>query len=411
MIQIITNTKMSGYSKEKYKISKLDSFEDFSNFDINVIDLTDSEIWMNKGTSVGIINNQDDFTSLRSEISTTKSKIVIIFPQNINFLYNYGTSSYYDNNTRYKSSKKIKDMIGSFINIIDKGLTSLNSVSIKYGKTNTTIDGTTYSSDFSFINNSKEQVVLSANNKTSVSAITNSKCIITTLNIDSEQKLSTFLRKVFLEMTEEVDDIPEWESEIDFYTDKECKKRISVIEEEIDKLELEKKEKGEEIKRNSKFKSILYETGDKLATEVNEIIGEMLEYDISEFIDNYEEDNLIKLPEMTFIIEIKGLNNEIRRENVHKAAGHLMVYRDKLDDEQIEENTKALFVVAYQRKTNPNERSRIDKGQLSIAKQMDTLIIDTRVLLKIYEDFKLSKITTEEIKKLLIKSEGELKYK
>ena len=46
------------------------------------------------------------------------------------------------------------------------------------------------------------------------------------------------------------------------------------------------------------------------------MLSEIFEYDMSDFEDVYEEDGLIKLEDVTFVIETKGLNKEISGNNI-----------------------------------------------------------------------------------------------
>ena len=162
---------------------------------------------------------------------------------------------------------------------------------------------------------------------------------------------------------------------------------------------------------NLKYKSILFETGNTLSKQINEMISKVFDYDMTQFKDIYEEDGLVKLDDITFIIETKGLNNEISGHNISDACNHLIIYEDKLDENNITENAKCLFFVAYERNKPLNERTAIKDRIKKIAKANNTLIIDTRVFLNIFEDFLNKKITKEEIKELFIENNGILLYK
>ena len=75
---------------------------------------------------------------------------------------------------------------------------------------------------------------------------------------------------------------------------------------------------------NLKYKSILFETGNTLSKQINEMISKVFDYDMTQFKDIYEEDGLVKLDDITFIIETKGLNNEISGHNISDACNHWM---------------------------------------------------------------------------------------
>ena len=141
------------------------------------------------------------------------------------------------------------------------------------------------------------------------------------------------------------------------------------------------------------------------------MLSEIFEYDNSDFEDTYEEDGRVKLEDITFIIETKGLNNEISGHNVSDACNHLIVYEDKLEQDNIIENAKCLFIVAYERNKNPHDRVEIKDRIEKIAKANNTLIIDTRVFLNIFEDFLNNKLEKDKIKEIFKNNVGILRYK
>lgn len=224
------------------------------------------------------------------------------------------------------------------------------------------------------------------------------------------KEVLNFLHKFFDDCFSKLSEQPDWIKDVDFYTDNECKKEISNLDKKIEELRTEKNKYEKMLEENLKYKSILYESGDVLSKQINDILSEIFEYDNFEFIDEYEEDGRIKLDDVTFIIETKGLNNEISGHNISDAYNHLIIYEDKLDENNITENAKCLFFVAYERNKPLNERTAIKDRIKKIAKANNTLIIDTRVFLNIFEDFLNKKITKEEIKELFIENNGILLY-
>lgn len=127
--------------------------------------------------------------------------------------------------------------------------------------------------------------------------------------------------------------------------------------------------------------------------------------------DMYEEDYKFISDNTTFIVETKGLNNEVSGQNVTDAFSHLTIYEDKLEKENKEEKTKCLFFVASERKKNIKDRKKINSRQETIAKRNNTLIIDTPTFLNIYEDFLNNKISKEDIIKIFKEQFGVIDYK
>ncbi len=411
MIQIISNdtSKYKDYSKKIFTISEIDSFQSFDNYDITVIDISGEGLWYNKENSFKCINKYRDFLSINAAIEKSKnSKIIILFPQNINFYYYY---TYEINRKTYIKNIKIKDMKYDFIGIINSNLISMNQVRIDFGRNYTNINRERISADFSFISVSDEDIVLTAENKNDIVAIKNGKAIITTLEIENEENMINLLKIVFPSCFDKKTEAPDWIKEIEFYTDKKCEEDIAEIDRQIDKIKEEKKAIEETLNKNLEYKSILYESGEVLSDQVNKMLSEIFEYDMSDFEDVYEEDGLIKLEDVTFVIETKGLNKEISGNNISDAYNHLIIYQDKLEEQNIVENAKCLFVVAYERNKRIDERCEIKERIEKIAKANNTLIIDTRIFLQIFENFLNGKIKKEEIKTMFKDNVGVLTLK
>lgn len=410
MIQIISNKieKYKDFSKQNFLITEIDEFQSFDNYDVTVIDISDENLWYNKGADTSNINQSMDLRSIQSAVQKSKkSNIIILFPQNIFFHYHY---CYVGNTQKYNSIKKLKDMKKDFIEIINSNLVSTNLLSINFGKSYTKILNSRIVADFSFSNVDEKNIIMKAENRNDVVTIKNDKVILTTLMIRTEEELNDFLMIVFPNCFEKRTIAPEWINEIDFYTDKDCKSNIAQIDEKISKLNEERRTNENMLNENLECKSILFESGDILAIQVNKMLSKIFDYDMTKFKDIYEEDGLIKLDDVTFVIETKGLNNEISGHNVSDACNHLIIYEDKLEKEDISENAKCLFIVAYEKNKNLADRVNIKDRVVKIAKANNTLIIDTRIFLEIYEDFLNNKISTEEIKILLKDNIGVLEY-
>lgn len=412
MIQIITNNKKKydNFSNNNFIISEIDDFQSFDNFEITIIDISDSALWYNKRDTKDI-DGSSDFKSINNAISgSKKSNIIILFPQNIYFhyahSYNSSTRQY-----RYTESKKIKDMKEDFVSIITKYLINMGDIRINYGRTYTKINKVRYEADFSFVNMVESNVRMRAENNNDVTVIDKNGVLITTLKMSSEEEVMNFLQKYFNDCFNKYAEQPEWLSDINFFTDSECKKEILNIDKKIEELKLDRVQYEETLENNLKYKAILYESGNVLSSQINNMLSEIFEYDNSEFEDIYEEDGRIKLEDITFIIETKGLNNEISGHNVSDACNHLIVYEDKLEQDNIIENVKCLFIVAYERNKKPNDRVNIKDRIEKIAKANNTLIIDTRVFLDIFEDFLDEKIDKDEIKEIFKNNNGILRYK
>lgn len=409
MIQIIANDirKYNNFSNKTFLLSRIDEFQSFDNYDITVIDISDNSLWHSNSGSIQSINQYMDLRTISSAIAKSeKSNIVIVFPQNIDYRYCYNNV-----NGGYSKRQKIKDMKKIFIDIINTNLTNMNLLNLNFGKSYAKIKNFKIKADFSFLNVAEKDVKIKADNGNDIVAIQKDKVVLTTLELNTEDEFMEFLKLIFPHSFDKATSTPDWIDDINFYTDIKCKEEIDKIEQKIKKLEENKKELEKIMLKNSEYKSILYETGDVLSKQINNMLAEIFEYDISQFKDTYEEDGLIKLEDITFIIETKGLNNEILGRNVSDASNHLIMYEDKLEEEKIIENTKCLFIVAYERNKKVQERVKIKDRLEIIAKANNTLIVDTREFLKIFEDFLNKKIDKEEIKKIFKNAIGVLDYR
>ena len=85
MIQILTYSGKEDYFQGKDAVvSKIHDARSLDEFDINIISLEDKNLWCNIGQTTDRINDMDDLKSLSIMIDRSKkTKIVILFPQNI----------------------------------------------------------------------------------------------------------------------------------------------------------------------------------------------------------------------------------------------------------------------------------------------------------------------------------------
>ena len=155
----------------------------------------------------------------------------------------------------------------------------------------------------------------------------------------------------------------------------------------------------------------MYETGDELAKVVMKILDDLLDNDSSKFVDEKKEDFLIKKDNITFVGEIKGISQAISNKNVSQLDVHVQNYFDKINEMNITENIKGLLIINHQRNKKISERNEVHQNQIDLAKRNNALIIETNVLLKLYEKYLKKKINTEDVIKLLSEKNGVLTEK
>jgi len=413
MIQIITYDigKYKEYSDKQYKISKLGEIQALDDFEICVIDLTSEYIWRYDESQPTNVNCHNDLLTIKEAIINSNiSKIVIVLPQNEEFYY-YKTYK----NSGYVLDKfiQLKDNKENLVKIISSNLFNMGKVKLTFEKTRTTIENESLEADFNFnsYQEDKFEVLTFSNNSKKVTTIKNEKIFITTLKIlDDNEKLKLFIEN-YCKNTQGKEDMPDWISDINFFNDEQLKKDKDNNLAKISEIKQKNIAIDKELEKNLEYKSILYTNGDELVKVVLEILDEILEHDSSKFVDEKKEDFLINKDDITFVGEIKGLSSAVQNKNISQLEVHIQNYFDKLQEEGKEEKVKGLLVINHQRNKPLEERQEIHEHQKDLATKYGSLIIETQTLLKIYEKYKLGKMTKEECKKLFEENIGLLEIK
>lgn len=398
MIQLLTYSGKENDLKGKYvTINKLHDAQSFDEFDINIIDLRDNNIWKNYDNTKSTINILNDFESLSIIINSKKrAHVVILLPQNINYYY----CTNYEGIYRY--SCELKNMIDSLKGYILKSLyTPMNRINLTYENTKTMIGNEEVSASFHF-NQVEGNSLTNSIRSNKVTTIKCNDIILSTLNIVSYEQLINFLRQIHL--IEEKEEVPDWIKEEKMFDDA---KQLEIIEENnhIIKDANIKIDKATEIMRkNERYKSILYTSGKELEDIVIEIVKEMLGCDLSQFYDEKKEDFNFILNDRVFIGEIKGITSNVRSGNVSQLDVHVQNYLD--DHEKDNENITALLIIDHQRNRPLSEREPVHDTQINLAKRNGSLIIETITLLKMFEKYLRDTLTREKCIEILISNTG-----
>lgn len=403
MIQIITYdiNKYSEYSDKLYKISKLGEIQALDDFEICIIDLSSKGLWQYKNGNPNNVNSCNDLLTLKEAIlNRKKSKILIVLPQNVTFYYSYT----YDYNKGYKfdDSIQIKDNKDNVIQIVSKHLYELGDLKISYERTTTKIDDDIIDADFNFINveNGKFEPITFSSNSNKITTIQDEDVFITTLDLNKGEEIIKHFIEKYCKDKDKKESRPEWVYNITFFNDEQLNQDKGNNIKQINELKKVNVKIDRELEKNLEYKSILYTNGDELVQVVMSILDELLDYDSSEFVDEKREDFLIKKEDITFIGEVKGVSSAIANKNVSQLDVHVQSYLDNLQEDGKEEKVKGLLIINHQRNKPIEERQEVHEHQANLAKRNGSLIIETQTLLKIFEKYKLGKITKEECKKL-----------
>lgn len=396
MIQVLTyKGNEEEFQGNGIKVNKIHDAESLDSFEINIISLQDSDMWVTSARGIGTINPINDLKSLSLMIrNSNKTSIVILLPQNIK--YAYCLESGYK--TRYC---ELKNMIEQYKAILSVIFPVAESLKIVYENTITRIEKYGISSAFYF-NRCRVPVLTKSEKSNKETTIKVDNLILSTLDFSDFEEIISFLR--YIGLLKEKTKSPEWMEEVKMFDDNS---QLNIIKENNDMIKTahENISKAMEvIDKNNRYKSILYTTGDELVEVVFEILQEMLGCDLSEFTDKKKEDFKFTLGDKVFIGEIKGVTPNVKKANVSQLDVHVQEYMDENDEQA--ENIIALLIINHQRGKAISERERVHEEVIKLAERNGSLIVDTMVLLKLFEQYTLKEKSREECIELLENNTG-----
>lgn len=375
-------------------------------FDINIINLGDEQLWYEEDMNcLATLNEIDNLHALgQMVIHSSKTIIVYIFPQDIKF-YHVDSYSFKNGiNSRNYLGGRWRDQLKNIQEEIFPKVIDGFKVDLAYENTRTIISDESYCAAFYFLNS--VYIVTESDLSYKPTTIkTNDRIFLTTLDLlVDEQKLLHFIYNVVFPVKKEKR--PEWMNEIYFFDDKE---QQNIIEEHTKQIKRAKQiidESNEKLQTNNRYKSIVYTTGDELVEVVLDIMSQMLEYDLSSFVDEKKEDFLIRKDTYTLIGEIKGISSNVRSEHVSQIDTHYHGYLDKLVDEGRKEEVKQLLIINPLRKIPLNMREGVHETQIELAKRNGCLIVETKALLKMYESYLHKELTPSDCEKIFTTNKG-----
>lgn len=404
VIQILTYTgQESEYKGAGVKINRLHDAESLDAFDVNIISLLDEMIWRNSDSAKDSINIIDDFKSLSRMLQNSKkSRNIILLPQNDKYKYYYGATAYASGKT-YLKSCELKDMILNLLKFILKQLFApVASLDLVYENTRTILVEQEIEAAFYF-NDPIGEILTKSLKSDKATTIKVNDVILSTLLLDNYEKIILFLETIGL--LERKQNRPSWMEEIKMFDDD---KQIEIIrnnQTRIQEAEANITEARKVIDQNNKYKSILYTNGEELVEIVLKILEEMLGCDFSDFEDVKREDFLTTVGEYTFIGEIKGVNHNVKSENVAQLDRHYQSYLDDNPNADIDK-VCALLIMNYQKNKPVQDREPVHEQQIALARRNRSLIIDTYTLLKLFEKYLSGEKSREECIDILQNNTG-----
>lgn len=401
-IQLITfdEIQYSNYHTD-IEANNFNNLKSLDNYEINVFNLSTSGIWQNKSdkkiepSETTIMTS--DFKSIKTMIhNSKKASIVICLPQNLLYY-----CEYYNEHYQYQ----LKDIIPTFTKILEQ-LIPFNGFNIIYENNINQIGSKLIPSSFYFSENEFENLTFSKDSE-KVTTIKSSNIILTTIDLinhENPENLLTFLKEI--KLIKENIDFPNWLYKYNFDDDQVQKNNIEQAEEQIRIQKEIIDNANEKLKKNLHYKSILVTNSDELVNVVFEILEYIFDISLKDFNDEKKEDFLFKKDNLTYIGEIKGVTSNVKYENISQLEVHYSKYMDKLQEEGKTEKIKKILIMNYERTKEINKRDDINLMQSDLAKKNNTLIVDTKSLLTIYEKLLNGSLTKSNVIKYIISNSG-----
>ena len=389
-VQLVT---ASGRNNGEFYVEEVNTFsspKSFDMFDINIIDLRDGFMYVNGEdkndfSSIDCIN---DFLTMNNMIiNSRKSKFLFIYPRNVKFI----TKPSY---TEYQTPiKDIASQVSTLFSRLNKEL----NLDFYFERTDTKLSDTiNIPADFYFPERDDFEILLRSIDSDKVTCCKKDNLFLTTLDILTDEELQLFLEKVGLKATFNAV-APDWMNKVMLFDDVEQLKNIEENEVQIKSCQDSIAVSKDKLIENSRFKSILYTSGEDLVEVVKDIFSEIFYVDFSGFKDKKKEDFAFTLNDKIFIGEIKGVNQNIKTTNLAQLDLHFTNFIEEGSDDLDVDNIHKLLVMNHQKDKDLKDRIPVDQQQIDMAKnKYESLIIETVELLEMYDKFIQGEMTQKE---------------
>lgn len=376
----MTDIQYVSYNQKNIDFIKCTTFEDcitFDTFRINVIDLSNEEIWCNSETEDF---NEVDISNELSKINkfinkSTKAKIVFILPQNKYFSLPFGGGN---------NLCDIEDELNSFLQQ-HFNIFSEKNIRVHFNPSIVRFESCDLRADFVIDNSLKDFLFIETKSTKQIASIMiDNRFIFTTIN------LPNYLVKSFCESIPDLTEkeYPEWCNSYFILNDEALFKRKEENDNKISNLKKDNETLESKISINRDIKSCLWKTGDELVKAVFPLLEEIYDVDLSNFVDKKEADFIFTKNEKTIVGEIKGVTTNVARGHVSKTEAHRQEYFDKLDQKKViynPDNIISVLIVNYELEKDPSKRDKINPEVINYAKREKVIIFDSVSLLKVLQ--------------------------
>lgn len=376
-------------------ISTFEHPKSFDEFDINVIDLNSPNLWSFSPEYQKCTEAVYHLKTLKEIMENSKkSMFIILMPANtkVSLLRSGGLTA---------QTILIKDIIKQ-INYELCELT-LSYARLRYEISTTTIDEQDFYSDFVFDDVDYETIKRSNGGKSTIIKH-NERLYSTTLLIKNTANDLGILISFILSRFKK-SDVPDWFNSLEYFDDAALKNKRGELLDMYQQIE----NIDRQINKNNKFKSILYSTGDELVGVVKEILVDIFKLTDSHFTDVKKEDFRFEFEDVNFMVEIKGINTNVKNSNIAQCKKHVTDLIAE-DDTKSPGNVKGLLIVNPQRDIEPGKREPIHANQISYAKSEGILIITTLELLKLYQAYTKDEVVSNKCFETFKNNVGEFKF-
>lgn len=390
-IQIITyNPKNFSCLDQGIDINNFNNLKSLDNYEINVFDLNNDHIWINRskieGAPTGDLVLSNDLISIEKMIfNRRETKILVCLPQNLNYTYEYYDKKYFC---------ELKNIINIMKSVL-KQITNVDINDLYYENTYTEINGMNIQGAFVFPD--YEDSITKSKDSRKNTTINKYDIIFTALNLF--EKKNTDVLVEFLKHIGVIDkpiEYPKWLQEYKFNDDQQLQDTIENAEAEIKKLNQKIFDSKNKLAENMKYKSILVTNSDELTKVIYEILEYIFEINLSTFVDEKKEDFLFDKEGICYIGEIKGVTSNIKSEHISQLDVHYYALQDRLEEDEIQKKIKKILIMNYERNREISNRNEVHKTQIELAIRNNTLIIDTLNLLQLYEKLLKGNISKQE---------------
>lgn len=390
------------FNFEVNQVSQLQQLYSPADFDINIYDLRDSELWKNSGKEPNKVNITPDLKRIYNMVNEAESsEHIFLLPRDLNFKYRY---EFQGNNKTYRSRIRLKDIIGLFNEILNDLIPV--KIDVKYERTSYKFNEDEVQADFIFIKKTSNKItfdeadyddILFTKKSRKMVGIKKENISVLTLDIKNNLQLEKIFKHLSIIPSYEANK-PEWFNTISKFDDEDLINSLSDNKLKIDELESNRDRLLNKLDENNRFKSILYLNGEVLVEIVIDILKKLFEENFDDFVDIKNEDYLFKYSRSYFIFEIKGVATNVKITHLTQLEHHSMHFLERSEHEQHDIDLNKILIINHQKDKNPSDREPVNNNVIKDARnKYGILILETTLLLDLLEKKKRNEVNLIQI--------------